>query len=58
MKYKVEITEYLHKIVEIDAENAKDALKIAEEKYDDGEYVLTADDYVDTVFGLLPSKNN
>lgn len=55
MKYKVKITETLEKVVEIDADNEREALTIAECNYraakDD--YILTAENFTDTDFEVL-----
>lgn len=42
---KVQITEYLQRIVEVDAINEEDACNIVEEMIDGEEIVLTADDF-------------
>ena len=52
-RYKVEITEYLQKTIEIDAENEKDALLIAEDKYNAEEIILSADDFTDKEFNII-----
>lgn len=44
-KYKVEITEYLQRIVEVDADNERDAIEKVESMYDKEEIVLSADDF-------------
>lgn len=44
-KVKVQITEYLQRIVEVDAINEEDACNIVEEMIDGEEIVLTADDF-------------
>lgn len=46
-KYKVEITETLQKIVEVEAETIQDAVKDVQHQRDLGMIVLTADDYID-----------
>ena len=55
MKYKVEITETLKKIVEVDAENALSARKIVKDRYHNMEddYILTDANYYDTEFEVL-----
>ena len=55
MKYKVEITETLKKVVEVEAFNAIKAKQIAKEKYKnaDEDYVLTDNDYELTEFDVL-----
>lgn len=55
MKYKVEITETLKKVVEVEAENPTEAKQIAKENYKnaDEDYVLTDNDYELTEFNVL-----
>ena len=57
-KYKVEITETLKKIVEVEAESAQAARQIVEDRYYDiydmeDEYILTDANYYDTEFEVL-----
>ena len=52
MKYNVTITEILEKTIEIEAENGLNAIDIAKDKYNKEEVILTADDLVDTHFGI------
>ena len=52
MKYNVTITETLEKTIEIEAKNATNAINIAKDKYNKEEVILTADDLVDTDFGI------
>ena len=52
MKYYVTITEILEKTIEIEAENGLNAIDIAKDKYNKEEVILTADDLVDTHFGV------
>lgn len=47
-KYKVEITETLQKIVEIEADSLDDAIAITKEKYFNEEIVLDETNYIDT----------
>lgn len=51
-KYKVEITETLKKVVEVEAENAKMAKEIAERNYYEAkeDYILTDNDHEQTDF--------
>jgi hypothetical protein len=44
-KYEIEIKEELSRVVDIEAENYEQALKIAEAKYDSGEIALNENDY-------------
>ena len=55
MKYKVEITETLKKIVEVDAESEAAARKIVKDRYHNAEdeYILTDANYYDTEFEVL-----
>ena len=54
-KYKVEITETLKKIVEVEAESAAAARQIVNDRYHDteDEYILTDANYYDTEFEVL-----
>ena len=56
-KYKVEITETLKKIVEVEAESAAAARQIVEDNYDindmEDEYILTDANYYGTEFKVL-----
>ena len=54
-KYKVEITETLKKIVEVEAESAQAARQIVKDRYHDTEddYILTDANYYDTEFEVL-----
>ncbi len=53
MKYKVEITEYLQKTIEVDADNESDALSIVKDMYNNEEVVLSADDFIDKDFNII-----
>ena len=53
MKYKVEITEVLQKIIEVDADNIEEALSIIKEKYRKEEIVLDDKDYIDTKIEIV-----
>lgn len=44
-KYKIEITETLQKVVEVEAETLKDALGITEDMWNGNEIMLYADDF-------------
>ena len=54
-KYKVEITETLKKIDEVEAESAQAARQIVKDRYHDTEddYILTDANYYDTEFEVL-----
>ena len=45
--YDIRIKEILVKVVEVDAENADEAIRIATNLYDDGDIVLDSSDYDD-----------
>ena len=48
MKYRIEVTEVLSRIVETDAENEDDAVEMVMRMYRNYELVLDASDYVET----------
>lgn len=50
MKYQIEITEVLNRVVEIEAENIDKAIEKAKEQYNNEEIVLDSEDYLDTGF--------
>lgn len=50
MKYKVEITETLKKVVEVDAETPSQAKEIVRGKYYNDELILDSDNHTDTDF--------
>jgi hypothetical protein len=53
MKYKIEITETLQKTIEIEADNAEDALSKVIRKYKDSEIILADTSYIDTEFKVV-----
>ena len=53
MKYKVEITEFLQKTIEVDAQDEKEAYSKVKQMYDDEKIVLSADDFTDKEIKLL-----
>jgi len=46
-KYKVEITEYLQKVIDVEAETADDAVAKIEEDYKQEKIILDVDDFID-----------
>jgi hypothetical protein len=52
MIYKVKITEYLSKIIEVEADDEIDARLLAEEMYCGEEVVLDANDFDDVEFEI------
>lgn len=53
MKYKVEITEYLQKTIEVAADNKFEAISIVEDMYNNEEVVLSADNFIDKEFNII-----
>ena len=53
MKIKVEITETLQKIIEVEAASYDEALDLIIRKYKNSEIILDADDYIDTTFEIF-----
>ena len=53
MKIKIEITETLQRIIELEASSPDDALDIIIKKYKNSEIILDADDYIDTKFNVF-----
>lgn len=56
MKYKIEITETLQRQIEIEANSKEEAERIAKQKYQDEEIVLSSVDYVDTSISVIEQK--
>ncbi len=56
MKVKVEITEILQRIVEIEAKNDSEAIERANELYSKGQIVLDAEDHIGTEINLFSIK--
>lgn len=52
-KYKVEITEYLQRIIEVDAKDKNEAYSKVKHMYDNEEIILSADDLTDKEIRLL-----
>ena len=53
MKIKVEITEILQKIIEVEAASYDEALDIIIGKYKNSEIILDSDNYIDTTFEIF-----
>ena len=53
--YKIEIEELLQRVVEIEAENVNEAIRIAKEKYRKEEYVLDENDFKGVKFSPRPA---
>ena len=54
--YKIEIEELLQRVVEIEAENVNEAIRIAKEKYRKEEYVLDENDFKGVKFSEYKDK--
>lgn len=52
-KYKVEITETLQRVIEVQAQSANDAIELIRQKYKKEEIVLSENDYISTEIDLL-----
>lgn len=52
MKYKIGITEKLHKTIEIEANSEAEALTKVEDMYQNEDIVLSADDYSNTYIDI------
>lgn len=48
MKYKEEVKETLSRIIDIEADNGKGAIKKVKEQYSSQEIILDINDYIDT----------
>lgn len=48
MKFQVQITETLQRLVEVDARSARDAELFVRQQYRSGEIVLDSSDHIDT----------
>lgn len=53
MLYKVEIKEYLSKVIEIEGEDTNDVLAIVKKAYRNEEIVLNENNYVCTEFQVI-----
>lgn len=53
MKYKVEYTETLQRIIEVEANSEKEAIDIAFKKYRNEEVVLDDTDYKDVEISII-----
>ena len=47
-KYRIEVTEYLTRIVETEAENENDAVEMVRQMYRSCDLILDSSDYVET----------
>lgn len=57
MKYKVQITETLQRIIEVEASSESEAILYVKEKYKKEDIVLNETDYIDTEFDILDEEN-
>lgn len=56
-KFKVEIQEFLSRIIEVEAETKDEAISKVRELYRNEEIVLDSDDYVSTEIEIFPKEN-
>lgn len=54
--YKIEVTETLQRQIDIEANSKEEAERIAKQKYQNEEIVLSSDDYVDTSISVIEQK--
>lgn len=54
--YKIEITETLQRQIEVEANSKEEAERIAKQKYQNEEVVLSSDDYVDTSISVIEQR--
>ena len=52
-KYNIEVTEWLTRVVTVEAESAEDAIEKVEFDYNNEDLVLDADDFFDVAFEVL-----
>lgn len=52
MNYKIEIKETLSRIIDIEADNAYEAIIKAKSKYKSQEIILDSNDYIDTEINI------
>jgi hypothetical protein len=57
-KYKIEVTETLQKVIEIDAKDEKEALSLVRQQYKDGRIALDSRHYIDVEFNLFQDSKN
>ena len=53
MKYKIEITETLQKVVEVEADDIQKAISIVKERYRKEEIILDDRDYINTKIEII-----
>ncbi|MDR3090231.1 MAG: DpnD/PcfM family protein [Desulfobulbaceae bacterium] len=56
MQYKIEITETLQRIIEIDANSESEAVEAVRKSYRNCEIVLDSSDYIATNYDLFRSR--
>ena len=47
-KYKIEVTEYLQRVIDVEADSEEEAIKFINDQYKNKKIVLDADDYIQT----------
>ena len=53
MKYKIEITETLQRIIEVEADNVNNAISIVNDMYRDEVIILRDSDYIDSKIEVI-----
>ena len=53
MKYKIEVTEILQKLIEVEAKDEKEALEIVKDLYFKEKIILDDTSYIDTEFKVV-----
>ena len=57
-KFKIEITETLSKIIEVDADNIEEALERVETMYKEEKIILDSSDFIDKEIKLFNDEND
>ena len=56
MRYKVQITETMQRIIEIEATDLHEAIRIIKKKYQKEEIILNEKDFIDVEFNVVNEK--
>ena len=56
MKYTIEITQIFQKKIEVEAESCGQAANDVMTRFRNGEIILTADDYIETLYNCKESR--
>ena len=58
MKYKVEISEMLKAIINIEADNENEAIGMAKQMYNNSDIILTADNFENVNFTVMEENDD